>query len=143
VIAAGIGLAATGLLWMGAEYGLTALPQLDGAGARSKLHLVLVMHGVLAYAAAVLVGSLVARHIPAGLQSGRRAWTGIPALVLLGGLGATGLLLYYAGSDALRQASSWIHQALGVIAVGVVWVHVARRERVRNARLDRTGGPLP
>jgi len=84
-------------------------------------------HGVLGYAAAVLLGSLLGRHIPAGLRSGRRRVTGITALSLAGALLLTALLLYYAGSDTVRTVSSVTHQVLGVVAVVVVWVHLTRR----------------
>ena len=132
VIAAAIGLAATGLLWMAAEYGLGSFPELDDAAARSRMHALLMIHGVLGYAGAVLFGSLLGRHIPAGLRSGRRTATGLSVLGLVAALLVTALLLYYAGSDPLRRASSAAHQGLGVAAIAAAWIHIARRERPRR-----------
>ena len=132
VIGAAIGLAATGLLWMAAEYGLGSFPELDGTAARSRMHALLVLHGVLGYAGAVLVGSLLGRHIPAGLRSGRRTATGLTVLGLVTALMLTALLLYYAGSDPLRRASSAAHQGLGVAAIAAAWIHIARRDGLRR-----------
>ena len=58
--------------------------------------------------------------------------TGLTALSLAGGLVLTALLLYYAGSDTLRSASSVAHQLLGVAAVAAVWIHLTRPERRRD-----------
>lgn len=131
VVTAALGLAASGLLWMVADQGLVLFPELDGSSARSRMHLLLMVHGVLAYGGAVLFGSLLGRHIPAGLRSGRRTVTGIASLSLVGALLLTALLLYYAGSETLRSISSVSHQVLGVAAIVVLCVHIIRRARPR------------
>lgn len=122
-----LALTATGLLWMAADQGIAFFPEIDGSATRSRMHLLLTIHGVLAYGGAVLFGSLLGRHIPAGLRSRRRTATGISALCLVGALLLTALLLYYTGSETLRTASSVAHQVLGVAALAVVWVHLTRR----------------
>jgi hypothetical protein len=137
VFATALGLAVTGLLWTIGDQGLGFFPELDGSAARSRMHLLLMAHGVLAYGGAVVLGSLLGRHIPAGLRSGRRAVTGITALSLVGALLLTALLLYYAGSDTLRSVSSAAHQVLGVAAVAVLCVHLTRRERPRTPSRPR------
>lgn len=129
VVATALGLAATGVIWMGARLALDLYPDLDGSSARAHLHSVLVLHGVLGYAGLVLLGSLLGQHVPSGLRSGRRRATGLSALALSAVLVITALLLYYAGSEAVRDASSAVHQALGIIAVAAVWIHVVRREK--------------
>lgn len=139
VVATAVGLALTGVAWMAARQGLALFPDLDGVSARARLHALLVLHGVLGYAGAVLLGSLLGGHIPAGLRSGRRRVTGLAALGLAGGLVLTALLLYYAGSDGLRGASSAAHQVLGVVAIAAVWIHAAGRERPGPRSRTRPG----
>ena len=129
VLAVGLFLAASGLAWMAGELALGARPELDGADARTGLHLVLVSHGIAGYVAAVLFGSLLGRHVPAGLRSGRKRPSGLASVALAGGLLASALGLYYASSDGVRELASWLHQGLGVIAVAAVGLHVGRRRR--------------
>jgi hypothetical protein len=132
VLGTAIALAVTGVLWIAAQQALDFAPDLDGADSRSRMHALLVLHGVLAYAGAVLLGTLLGRHIPAGLRSGRRTATGVTSLGLAAILVVTALLLYYVGSDSLRNASSVAHQVAGVAAIGAVWIHLTRRERPRS-----------
>lgn len=127
VFATALALAGTGVLWMAADQGIAFFPELDGSAARSRMHMLLMIHGIVAYGGAVLFGSLLGRHIPAGLRSGRRTATGISALSLVGALLLTALMLYYASSETLRSVSSVAHQVLGVTAVAVLWVHLTRR----------------
>jgi hypothetical protein len=134
-----LGLAASGVLWMAAELGLTLFPDLDGSAARSRMHALLVLHGVLGYAGAVVLGTLLGRHVPAGLGSGRRRRTGVASLVLTAGLVVTALALYYVGSDGVRGVSSAVHQVLGVVAIAAVSIHVLRRERPSRRARGRAG----
>jgi lipid-A-disaccharide synthase-like uncharacterized protein len=131
VIALGIALALTGLLWMVGHYALLFLPERDGPEPRAALHVVLIVHGAVGYAAAVLFGSLLGRHVPAGLLRRRKVISGLAAVVLIAGLLGSALLLYYASSEAMRDAASVAHQALGLVAIGVVSVHIASRAAPR------------
>jgi hypothetical protein len=138
VVATTVGLALTGVVWMAGRLGIDLFPEYDGSAARARLHGLLMLHGVLGYAGAILLGSLLGQHVPTGLRSGRRRASGLAALGLAGGLVATALLLYYAGSDTVRSVSSVGHQGLGVIAIAAVWLHVAGRERPGRRSPDRS-----
>jgi len=128
VVGVAILLGLSGLAWM-AGHGLLLLePDRDGPEARSLLHRVLMAHGVLGYAGAILLGSLFGRHVPAGWSLRRRVVSGGAAIGLVALLLVSALLLYYAGSEEARELASWAHQALGVLAIGVVCAHIAMRE---------------
>lgn len=132
VIFTAAALAISGILWMVLYYALQAAPAFDSAAMRSLLHDVLIAHGVLAYFAAILVGSLLGRHIPAGLKRKDRPLSGILTLIIVAGLIATALLLYYAPSPEFHGIASLIHQALGVLAIAVAWRHIAVWGRAQN-----------
>ena len=129
VIWVGLGLAVTGIVWMAGHAALWANPDLDGSEPRSLLHSVLMAHGVLGYATAVLFGTLLGRHIPVGLARRRKLGSGIPSLALIAALIVSALLLYYAGSEWIRDVASALHQVLGVGAVALVSAHVALPDR--------------
>ena len=128
-----LALAVSGLVWMAGHYALLAAPDFDGSEPRSLLHQVIILHGIMAYGAAILFGSLLGRHIPAGLKSGRKLISGLSSLSLMIALIVTALLLYYAGSEHIRDISSIAHQVVGVLAVVLVWMHVVqKRSKSRN-----------
>jgi hypothetical protein len=84
------------------------------------------IHGGAAMLALVLVGTLIAHHIPAGWTSLKNRWSGMLLLTALGWLVASGYMLYYSGSDALRLFASQSHLWVGLAAGAVVALHVRR-----------------
>jgi hypothetical protein len=142
VLAVSALLALSGLLWMIGSGLLLLDPERDGPEARSMLHRALIVHGVLGYAGAILFGSLLARHVPAGLRQRRRVFSGCAGVGLVGVLLLSALMLYYAGSEVVRELTSWTHQALGVLAIGVVWAHIGMREAPRR-EVDPASGLAP
>jgi len=84
------------------------------------------IHGGAAMLALVLVGTLIAHHIPAGWHSLKNRWSGVLLLVALGWLVASGYLLYYSGSETLRFFASQSHLWVGLIAAVVVALHLRR-----------------
>lgn len=124
-------LALSGLVWMSGNALLLVDPDRDDPQLRSLLHDVVIAHGVLGQAGAVLFGSLLGRHVTAGLMQRRRVQSGSAAIALVSLLLITALLLYYGSTEELREIASWSHQALGVLAIGVVWGHIALRDRPR------------
>lgn len=127
--ATGVLLALTGGVWMLAHYAGVLSPQIDGPALRSVMHAVLIGHGVIAYGAAILFGTLLARHIPAGLRRKKKPWSGIAGLALAALLIVSALLLYYAPNRELHDMASLAHQGFGVFAAAIVWRHVAARKR--------------
>lgn len=88
--------------------------------------LLMKVHGGAAMLALVLLGTLIAHHIPAGWTSLKNRWSGVLLLAVLGWLVASGYLLYYSGSDALRSFASQSHLWVGVAAAVVVALHLRR-----------------
>ena len=84
------------------------------------------IHGGAAMVALVLVGTLIAHHIPGGWASFKNRWSGVLLLTALGWLVASGYLLYYAGSEALRLFASQSHLWMGVAGSVAVALHLRR-----------------
>lgn len=106
-------LLATGVAWEALDPGPAA-------------SLVMKIHGALAMLALILVGMLLAQHVPAGWETLKNRWSGAFLLGILGWLAASDYLLYYSGSDALRAFASQSHLWLGLAAAIVVGVHIRR-----------------
>ena len=84
------------------------------------------IHGGAAMLALVMVGTLIAHHIPTGWTSFKNRWSGVLLLAALGWLVASGYLLYYSGSDALRFFASQSHLWVGLATAVVVALHLRR-----------------
>lgn len=138
-----IALALTGILWIAATFALDRYPDFDGPEIRSALHLDIIVHGVLAYAALAAIGSLLGRHVPAGLETKRKVNTGIATLVITAILGVTGLLLYYAGGEDTRTLSSFVHQIVGGLAIPLVIFHILKQvDQTRTRRAEKAKAAL-
>jgi len=88
--------------------------------------LLMKIHGGAAMLALVLLGMLIANHIPAGWISLKNRSSGVLLLSALGWLVASGYLLSYAGSDSLRIFASQSHLWIGVGGCLVVALHIRR-----------------
>ncbi|MBV9191404.1 MAG: hypothetical protein JO292_11090 [Betaproteobacteria bacterium] len=106
-------LLATGVLWESVSAG-------PWASALMKVH------GAAAMVALVLIGTLIAHHIPAGWGSFRNRWSGVLLLTALGWLVASGYLLYYSGSETLRSFASQSHLWVGLAGCMVAALHLWR-----------------
>lgn len=84
------------------------------------------VHGGAAMVALVLVGTLIAHHIPAGWSSFKNRLSGVLLLTVLGWLVASGYLLYYSGSETLRFFASQSHLWVGLAGSVVVALHLWR-----------------
>ena len=84
------------------------------------------VHGGAAMVALILIGALIAHHIPAGWSSFKNRWSGVMLLTVLGWLVASGYLLYYSGSETLRSFASQSHFWVGVAGCVVVALHLWR-----------------
>ena len=106
-------LLATGVAWEGVSAGPAAA-------------LLMKVHGGAAMLALILLGTLIAHHIPAGWGSFKNRWSGVLLLAALGWLVASGYLLYYSGSESLRNFASQSHLWVGVAGCVVVALHLWR-----------------
>ncbi len=86
----------------------------------------LMSHGVLAYVFAVVAAMLVPVHIRLGWNALRNRVSGLVVIAVSLLLTATGLLLYYASAEALRDVASASHWITGLALPLLLFIHVAR-----------------
>ncbi len=122
----------TGAVWAGLHYlsGAVGLEVREVLAVNATL---MKVHGGAAMMALVLLGTLLPRHVRIGWKLGRNGRSGVLMLVLCGVLSASGYLLYYAGGEAIRLATSWIHLAVGLALPLPLTAHVWRLVRERRA----------
>ena len=101
-------------------------------------HRALVLHGVAAYGLVWLVGSLLPQHQWGGWQARRNRGSGGVLSTALLLLAISGLLLYYPPQDNWRDASSLLHQAVGLLLLMLLPLHVALGRR-RHRALPHAG----
>jgi len=89
--------------------------------------LLMKVHGGAAMLALLLLGAVVACHVPAGWKDARYKRTGIWILALAAWLMISGHLLYYSGDEAVRQAASYSHLGIGLALPLLLGFHVWRR----------------
>jgi hypothetical protein len=88
--------------------------------------LVMKMHGAAGMLTLVLLGTLLAQHVPAGWASCKNRQSGAILVAALLWLVLTGYLLYYAGSESLRWYAAQSHLWVGIAAGAVVGLHIRR-----------------
>lgn len=141
-IAAGL-VALTGLAWL-------VLHDIVGTEPGETERLLLMLHGIAAYAILVAIGSLLPLHVRSGWRRRRKRLTGAAMLTTLGLLGVTGLVLYY-GGEQTRDTARWIHIGIGIASVALFPVHAMLTARqgatppVRNSLQPATpaqGAPV-
>jgi hypothetical protein len=119
-------LSATGAVWLIADTLKTPdgdeLWQLIGAN-------MLVLHGLAAMIALILLGAMIPMHILRSWRAGKNrisgaAMAGTNAVLIITAWG-----LYYAGSDGLRTFVADLHIAVGVALPVLVATHVALGRR--------------
>lgn len=135
IIAVGSLLVLSGIAWLVCRFGLPRDP--DFPEMPHPLEPVwLKVHGALAMAALVAMGSVLPWHAWRAWQLGRNRSSGLWMVLTLLVLIATGWALYYAGSETLRPYYSVIHWVVGLAAVPVMWFHIVLGRR-RRATLQR------
>jgi len=88
--------------------------------------LLMKIHGAAAMATLVLLGTLLARHVPAGWSAGTNRISGVAVLVASAWLSITGYALYYSGSDALRYWAGETHFWIGIGGAALFGLHLRR-----------------
>lgn len=94
--------------------------------------LLLMLHGISAYAVLIAIGSLLPLHVRSGWYRRRKRWTGGTTLAILVLLAMTGLVLYY-GGEATREPARWIHIAIGIACIALFPVHALFAATVRRS----------
>jgi hypothetical protein len=90
------------------------------------------IHGAAAMVALVLIGALLAAHVPAGWRLRRSRPSGMAMLIAAGLLAASGWLLYYLGDETAREVSSYAHLALGLALPVALLFHLAAKNPSRK-----------
>jgi len=88
--------------------------------------LLMKIHGAAAMATLVLLGALLARHVPTGWSAGTNRISGVAVLVASAWLCITGYALYYSGSEALRYWAGETHFWIGVGVAALFGLHLRR-----------------
>lgn len=93
------------------------------------------LHGAALIPALLGFGGLFVVHMPKGWKDRRQRNIGLGLTALVGLLILTGYLLYYLGSDGLREWASLIHWAIGLaVPIIFIWHYVSRTEAHRARR---------
>jgi hypothetical protein len=94
------------------------------AGAAASL--VMKIHGAAGMLTLILLGTLLAQHVPAGWTANKNRTSGAILLGAIAWLALTGYLLYYAGSELLRWYAAQSHLWVGIAAIAMVGLHLRR-----------------
>ena len=82
------------------------------------------LHGAAAMAALVILGTLIPLHLRRGWIARRNRVSGVAFTGACGVLVLTGYALYYAGSESLRNWSSFTHVAVGLAGPFALLWHI-------------------
>ncbi|MDE5445524.1 hypothetical protein GWG65_29680 [Bradyrhizobium sp. CSA207] len=94
--------------------------------------LLLMLHGISAYAMLIVIGSLLPLHVRSGWHRRRKRWTGGTTLATLALLAMTGLVLYY-GGEQTREPARWIHIGIGIACIALFPVHAMLAATIRRS----------
>jgi hypothetical protein len=97
------------------------------------------LHAAMAFASIWTFGLVWGAHIVLGWRTRRHRVSGGLAVALLGGLIATGYLLYYLGDDQWRSVNAIAHWAAGLALPLLLAVHIVRGRRRARGSAQRPG----
>ena len=101
----------------------------------------LQVHGFVLIPALLSLGGILFGHIGSGWNYKKNKISGLLMLALFAILIGTGYILYYTGSDLIRQASSLAHWITGLAAPALFARHALRR--IANQMSRRGGANTP
>lgn len=104
---------------------------------------ILKAHGVLAMLGVWGLGVMWPIHIRKGWAAGRHRRSGGLMFACALVLAVTGLLLYYASSDTLRQWSSLVHWIVGLASAGALLAHAVLVPRHGRSPATFEAPPVP
>ena len=93
---------------------------------------VLMLHGITAMIALVLLGAVLAVHVRHSWRAGKNRLSGGVMVGANAALVTTAWGLYYAGSDLLRTFAADVHIVVGIALPALVATHVVLGRRTRK-----------
>jgi hypothetical protein len=132
-------LAATGAIWLIADL----LKDPEGEMWQMVAADMLMLHGMTAMIALILIGAMIPLHIQRSWRAGKNRISGAVMIGTNAVLVATAWGLYYAGSDLVRTFAADVHIAIGLAlpALAVGHVVLGRRSRMMRRRLTEASAP--
>jgi hypothetical protein len=129
----------SGAIWLAADQ----LKDADGELWQAVAANMLMLHGITAMVALLLLGALIPLHMQRSWRAGRNRITGSIMIGLNAVLIATAAGLYYAGAEMLRNVMADVHIAVGLGLPLLILTHIVlgRRTRARDAD-DRSARAL-
>jgi uncharacterized membrane protein YesL len=129
-------LTATGAVWLIADL----LKDPEGEMWQMIAADMLMLHGMTAMIALMLIGAMIPLHIQRSWRAGKNRTSGAVMIGVTAVLVATAWGLYYAGSDLLRTFVADVHIVVGLALPALVIAHVAlgRRSRMRQSVVEHS-----
>jgi hypothetical protein len=121
-------LSMTGVIWLIADMLKTSEDELWQTIAANML----MLHGMTAMIALVLLGAVVSQHVRHSWRKGKNRASGAVMVGANAVLVTTAWGLYYAGSDLLRTLAADVHIAIGIALPVLVATHVVLGRRTRK-----------
>jgi hypothetical protein len=115
-------LIATGIVWLLLDNFVRVEGEF-GTEHHPAEHLVLIGHGVAAYAFLIIGGAMIPVHITLGWNTRRNLKSGLTLAGACLILAVTALGLYYVGDEISRNWVSITHWALGLVAIPALLIH--------------------
>jgi hypothetical protein len=130
-------LAATGAVWLIADLMKDPESEIWQMIAADML----MLHGMMAMIALVLIGAMIPLHIQRSWRAGKNRVSGIVMIGVNAILVATAWGLYYAGSDGLRTFVADVHIAVGLALPALAIVHMVLGRRAKERRPVESSAP--
>jgi hypothetical protein len=123
-------LIATGIVWLLLD-NFVRIEGEFGPEHHPAVQLVLIAHGVAAYAFLIIGGAMIPVHITLGWNTKRHLKSGLTLAGTCLILALTALGLYYVGDETSRNWVSIVHWVLGLVAIPALVIHalIGRRSR--------------
>ena len=122
-------LLATGAIWLIADMRKTSADEELWQAIAAN---VLMLHGITAMIALVVLGAVIALHVRHSWRAGKNRMSGAVMVGANAVLVITAWGLYYAGSDLLRTFAADVHIAVGIAWPALVVAHVVLGRRTRK-----------
>jgi cytochrome b561 len=104
----------------------------DGESWQAVAATMLMLHGIAAMIALVLLGMLIPLHVRRSWRMGKNRISGAAMVAANAVLVATASGLYYAGADLLRAVVVDVHVAIGILLPTLMVTHIIAGRRART-----------